>query len=79
MMKVMTTIREGGKYNLQATENKRKIKTRQQKASTRSVALGFLSVTHSQCACCTGFYELKENDLVEQKGQHGHHGPNATY
>lgn len=41
MMNVMTTTREGGKCTLQATENKRKIKTRQQKASKRSVALGF--------------------------------------
>lgn len=41
MMNVMTTIREGGKCTLQATENKRKIKTRQQKASKQSVALGF--------------------------------------
>lgn len=78
MMKVMTTIKDGGKFNLQATENKRKIKAKQQKASTQSVALSFLSVTHSQCVCCTGFYELKEDDLVEQQGQHGHHGPNAT-
>lgn len=65
MLTAMTTIRGGRKYTLKSQKIRLKvqrgIKTKQQKASTQSVTLGFPSVIHGQCACYTGLYELKEN------------------
>lgn len=67
VMVVVATTRGGGKCTLQVTENttqsSEKYSNKRPKASTQSEALGSPPVTHSQCACCTGFCVLKENDF----------------